>query len=244
MKSLKDIILENIQEAKTGRANRGRLENIDKLLSWMYEKDILNKGEKSKKDTLFYQYYRFYNDGDIPKGLKDDKGVTFTKYSNRERVANALESKLEEFIRKILSKYISKIDRSDYRLDQAIKDIEIPISVVGRHDVDALVTYWHKNIKDPEVLDMIKSLESEYNKLREITDKANDSYPWEGTWSNPNPKSIIMVPAVRMMKDAGIWTTDMERRWVSIKKAMDLIGTKLENIKTSLKELKKLKAVS
>ena len=56
MKTLKQFL----SEAKTGRANRGRLENIDKLLSWMYTKDILNKGEKSKKDTLFYQYYRFY----------------------------------------------------------------------------------------------------------------------------------------------------------------------------------------
>lgn len=176
--------------------------------------------------------------------MKDDKGVVFTKYSNREKVAEALEAKLEEFIRKILSKYISKIDRSDYRLDQAINDIQTPISVVYRYDVEALVTYWHKNIKDPEVLDMIKSLESEYNKLKEITDKANDSHPWEDTWSNPNPKTIRMVPAVGMMKDAGIWTADMERRWVSIKKAMNLIGTKLENIKTSLEELKKLKVVS
>ena len=63
-------IMENFREmfleAEPLRAWNNKLKSIDDLMSWMYDKDILNKGEKSDKDRIFRQYYRYYNDGDFP----------------------------------------------------------------------------------------------------------------------------------------------------------------------------------
>lgn len=232
---------EYLNEAKAMRAWGGKLKQVDKLLSWMYDKDILNKGEKSKKDSLFNQYYRYYNDGDFPRGLKDEQGYVLSKYSHAETIQKSLEAKIEDFIKKVLAKYMDKIDRKDFRIDQGLADITTVIDVASRFDVHALTKYWHKNVKDADTLAMIKDLETKYDQLQTITKTANDSHKWEKEFGNP--QNTTMVFRKDKMKEAGIWSSEMETMWKSIQADMIKITTKLKNIKSALEELKTLKAL-
>lgn len=232
---------EYLSEAKAMRAWGGKLKQVDKLLSWMYDKDILNKGEKNKKDSLFNQYYRYYNDGDFPRGLKDEQGYVLSKYSHAETIQTALEAKIEDFIKKVLAKYMDKIDRKDFRIDQGLADIETVIDVSARFDVHSLTKYWHKNVKDADTLAMIKELETKYDQLEAITKTANDAHKWENKYDNP--QNTMMGSRKTVMTTAGIWTSEMETMWKVIQTEMIKITTKLKNIKSALEELKTLKAL-
>lgn len=101
----------NPRNTKVRRAWNNRLEGINNLLSWLYETDVLNKGEKGKKDSIFRQYYRYYNDGDTPRGV-------LTKYKipghASDLVEKYLEQYVEDFICTILNKYKGKFDKKAY----------------------------------------------------------------------------------------------------------------------------------
>jgi len=99
------------QKTKVHRAWNNKLKGINNLLFWMYETDVLNKGEKAKKDSIFRQYTRYYNDGDAPRGV-------LTKYKvgpyDTLNVELKLEQYLEDFICLILNKYRGKYDKTEY----------------------------------------------------------------------------------------------------------------------------------
>jgi len=99
------------QNTKVQRAWNNRLSGINNLLYWMYATDVLNKGEKAKKDSIFRQYYRFYNDGDTPRGVLRKYGISAY---NTKVVANRLEQYLEDFVCSILDKYKGKYDKTAY----------------------------------------------------------------------------------------------------------------------------------
>ena len=82
----------------SGRAWSGKLSNIDNLLSWMYDKGILNKSEQGEKDRKFREYYRWYNDGDRPSGLTGSDAD----------IESYLERSIDDFIKKVLTKYAGK----------------------------------------------------------------------------------------------------------------------------------------
>jgi len=94
---------------KVGRGWSNKLDRIDSLIGWMYDEDILNMTEKKKKDTVFYSYYRYYNDGDIPGGL------------GRYNAARGIEERLNKFISHILTKYKGKYSRQDFYAAQQAK---------------------------------------------------------------------------------------------------------------------------
>jgi len=156
-----------LNEVKARRAWSGKLKRIDKLLAWMYDNDILNKGEKNKKDTLFNKYYRYYNDGDFPKGLKDKDGNAVYKGMQGKYVEEALEYQLEEYMKKVLSKYSSKIDKVKFKNDEIIDTID---------DIFFNLKYLHidmayKNLKDSNDL-QVKALVFHLNKKYNIIQKA------------------------------------------------------------------------
>lgn len=219
--------INELNEAKAGRAWNGRLGKIDSLLAWMYDKDILNKGEKAKKDSIFRKYYRYYNDGDFPKGVKDENGETIYKGMNPDYVENALENQLDEFIKKILSKYFNKIDRGMFKIDTGIDKIETVIGVADDFDVHGLVTYWKKDVSDKNVLSLINNLEKSYSKLHSDMDKID-----------PNNSNMSMGYRINNM---GAITPGVKSQWKDLKKQMIEISTLLMNIKTALVKLKKLK---
>lgn len=110
-------------EFLTEASNPGRLgskmKNIDDLFSWLYDKDILTQTDKNKKDSLFRKYYRYYNDGDFPRGVK---GVT--RWDHPTDIAKALEDQAEEFIKYVLAKYVGRYDRNDFKISKYKKQLD------------------------------------------------------------------------------------------------------------------------
>jgi hypothetical protein len=161
---------ESIDEAKAGRAWEGKIKNIDNLLSWMYDKGIMGKGDMGAKDSLFRQYYRYYNDGDFPGSLKS-RG--FNSYMPAEKIAAALEELIEDYIKKILSKYSGKFTRSDFHYDMLLKDLNLLKDLLKREDVYALINYWTKEIdvKDTEFQALLQQLKEEYKIADEAANK-------------------------------------------------------------------------
>lgn len=232
MELLKEM-LELHEASEARRAWNGNLKNIDALMSWMYEKDILTATDKKAKDTVFYQYYRYYNDGDMPAALKR-KG--YNRFMGKERVEKALEEYLEEFIKKMLSKYLPKVDRTEFRLDRAIKSLSTVQGVAKDDDAHGLLTYWLKTVKindeAGELAKLVSSLDGVYKKLRSIVDAADKS------------KSNTVVSYARtVMKKDKTWTADMEREYAEMSELCQKIGNFIGNVIAGFEKLKKLHAI-
>ncbi len=141
------------------RAWNGKLQKIDELLMWMYDKDVLNKGEKAQKDSLFHKYYRYYNDGDYPRGMK---------YKGKNYIEKNLEDSLDAFIKKILTKYMRNISRKEFRRNMFEEKTEFLIKLTKDQDYYSLCNYWVKDCKDKKIVEMIKDLKKEYNIVNEM----------------------------------------------------------------------------
>lgn len=85
--------------------NRG-LNRIDRFLQSVY-KDM-TKADQKKKDTSFRRYYRYYNDGDTPRGLRYPSGFSVSKYDPEWRIEEVLERNVNEVMSYLLSKYWKK----------------------------------------------------------------------------------------------------------------------------------------
>jgi len=228
------LIKELLTEASVPqRAWSGKLKKVDALLSWMYDKDILNKGEKAKKDQIFSAYYRFYNDGDMPAALKI-RGLS--KYSKSEEVEMALEEYLEAFIKSTLTKYLPKIDRTEFRLDKAIKDLDDVIDVASRNDVHGLLTYWLKTVKlndeDSALKAMVDTLDEQYKALKEEADEAD-----------PKSNNTVMSYRIEKMKEDKKWNKSLQKKWDAMTVTMAGITQFLKNVQTSIKDVKKQRLV-
>lgn len=90
---------------KTRRGWNGKLSNLDGILSWMYSTDILTQTDKNAKDHIINKYYRYYNDGDKPRGFAREREQVIETY---------LENLLTDFIRHMIRKYAKKVNRQDY----------------------------------------------------------------------------------------------------------------------------------
>lgn len=227
---LKEIY--SLQEAKPVRAWNGKLKNIDELLRWMYNADILTKGEKNNKDKIFNQYYRYYNDGDMPAALKT-KG--FSKYSDPKKVEAALEEYLETFVKSILSKYMAKIDRSEFRVDVTLENLSTVLTVAERYDAEALVNYWLKKVK-------IEDNDSTLKKLVDTLSQQVTELKAEAAAADPATKGKILFYVRKEFADT-IWTKSMETKWRKITETIDEIIVFIENLCTSLRDIKKQKLI-
>lgn len=160
------------------RAWDGRLKKINQLIQWLYEKKIMNAGERKEWDKVVRNYYRYYNDGDAPRIIK---GVS--KYTPANEIEPALEEKLEEFIKKVLSKYQGKYNRTDFRLDTAISKAQQVIKVCDTSDEyfsSTSVIYWIKDAFDTnneEIKELLTVFEEAIKKFKEEVSKVVPSYP-------------------------------------------------------------------
>ena len=154
--------------SKPRRGWSGKLSRIDALLAWMYDKGILTKGEKAEKDKIFRQYYRYYNDGDLPGAMRKQghsliKKGKYSKGMDQDG-EEALEKYLEAFIKKILGKYMSKIDRSEFRIDKAIGDLTTAKRVASDGYHKDVVKYWIDKVKikdeGGQLANLVSSLEN------------------------------------------------------------------------------------
>jgi hypothetical protein len=145
-----------------GRAWSGKLKNIDELMAWMYDNDILNKGEKDKKDSIFRQYYRYYNDGDAPRGVLRKYGVSMYQSS---LVEEKLEEYLSDFISAMLKKYCPKIDRQDFYIDRRISRLNIVLGRAKEFDADG-IQYWVKKTNNKMLKTEAEKIASIYSRVR------------------------------------------------------------------------------
>lgn len=170
MKSLTQHINEAL---KPGRAWSGKLKNLDNLMSWMYDEDILSKGEKKKKDSLFRQYYRWYNDGDLPslaRSLGISKGMVYNGSWAEGKIEEALEEKVTEFIKSILTKYAGKIDRQQFNIDTYIEEVQSVIRAIDDNDVSTTFKYFNEqvNITDTTYQKLVNDAEKQFAEFKNI----------------------------------------------------------------------------
>lgn len=90
----------------------GKFRNIDGWLQFIYDK--MSEGDKKRKDSHWHRYYRYYNDGDFPSGLKDENGGYITKWTNKEKVERVLNKSIEDDARYFIKKYMKSEDREKF----------------------------------------------------------------------------------------------------------------------------------
>ena len=184
----------------------------------MYSKGILTKSEQSQKDSIFRQYYRWYNDGDFPRGLSS-KGIS--KGMGDEQVEKALEEMVEEFMKKILNKYTGKYDRREFHIDTLLGDLYTLENIVAGHQVNdetrdepdpyGLLNYWGKKINtgDSEFEKLLGELRPLYDDVSKATDKA---LPGKGGYT--------IAWRRHLAKEAASWTPELEKKYSKMKEHM------------------------
>jgi len=223
---------EFINEAKKGRAWSGKINQIDGLMSWLYDKDILGKGEKNKKDSIFRQYYRYYNDGDFPRALSS-KGIG--KYNHPDQIENALEELLDDFIKKILTKYLPKINRTEFRYDQALSELKSLKGAIDDDNWHGVTNYWGKRTKvdSPEFNKLLSTLEKEYVSYKKSVDdhmKTLDLSKY-GEYSFEQPSSNHSIKSNReKMKGKGDWPKNLEKGYQNLEDITREMGYKVNDV--------------
>jgi hypothetical protein len=226
-----------------GRAWSGKIKNIDNLMSWMYDKGIINKGEQAEKDRVFREYYRYYNDGDIPRGLSG---------MSKESVELHIEKKVEEFIKKVLAKYTGKYDRRDFRIDTLLGDLYTLSAITGGRDSGAsepdaygLLNYWGKNIKtgNSEFEKLLGELRPIYDDAKkaanDIVDKETENglFKDAASYSIPGNSTGLAFQRQRL-KDLKVWSSDAEKKYMKMKDHMLKMNSILLNVIEAANKLK------
>jgi len=226
----------SINETKPGRAWEGKLNKIDELLSWMYDKGILTQTEKKKKDSLFHKYYRYYNDGDFPRGLKNTSAKDYetAKYYRKydpskaketeEQIELELEEQLEAFIKKILTKYLPKINRKEFHRDSVMSGYDLVLDILKRHDVNG-IRHWLNAIPDDTSsldLDKLFDLYKQYNE--QVKDIPADSWGTLGgkTFISGKKKAMETKPELEpLIKEIESTMDDMYDQVLLMKQAAE-----------------------
>lgn len=218
------------EAAHPRRAWNGKLEKIDKLLAWMYDKDILSKGDKKRKDSIFNAYYRYYNDGDFPRILST-RG--FNKYQDQTKIETALENIIDEFFKEMLTKYLPKVDRTVYRLDQTLSTIDSAIHSANSAD-DLYLTRFADDLKlgdDSLVKLFLEKLSEESADLEEVLDAVS-----------PNTKRYTTAYRIAHMKEDpvkyGKLTSDIAAKHDSVVKLCKKIGKLLGYMKETVEKVR------
>jgi hypothetical protein len=219
-------VSELFEASKPGRAWNNKLSKIDKLMAWMYDKNILSKTDKERKDRVFYQYYKYYNDGVIPGYLKN-KG--FSKYSNKNELETELEKHLEDFIKEMLSKYLPKVDRKDFRIDNTIDILNRILESAENHDPHGLITYWYKKYKkyDEGFLNQIDEIRKKYDIVKSKLDS-----------ESPDTSNMVLSYRVDKMKKDKTITPESKKLVNDLYMSMDSLGVYVKNLIRSLEDIK------
>lgn len=229
-----------IEAVKPRRAWSGRISHLDKLLAWMYDKNILNKTDQARKDTLFRSYYRYYNDGEFPRVLSP---LGYNKWMSDEKIEAALEELIEEFIKKILSKYAGKYSRRDFRYDQYIDQLD---NVIGNIDhsngTDShSINYFLNEIANPdeELIKLNGDLQSyrkqlatklaKVSEMPEVKEIMEKNYVSSLTGYVPNYVKGIL---------GKYWTQDLEAILKKMQQVSYKMKDKLLKVKEAAKKLK------
>lgn len=230
-KSLKNIgaAYQEINEETKPRRGWNHMKKIDELLAWMYTKNILTKGEKAQKDSLFRQYYRYYNDSDYPR-LLVSKGIS--KWQPKDIIERHLEMALDDFVKRILAKYMPNIDRTAFRLDMAASSLESLKSACASLDAYAIINYYAKKIKGDSderetLLGQVDELKVIYTQLRINMDAAS-----------PENKNYTASWARTKMQKSGKWTPALEDEYQKMAKFIKTIEITVIDLETAITKAK------
>lgn len=226
------LVKELFEASRPGRAWSGKIKKIDDLLAWMYDKDILTATDKKEKDRIFYAYYRYYNDGDLP-GFLRVKGVS---KHDTQRVEEELEKYLEAFIKKMLAKYLPKIDRTEFRYDTILKNLETVKNVAKRNDSYGLLEYWLKKVK-------IKDEDGTLAKLVNELQKYHDSLKDKIKSASSEHSNKILSAAREYMKKDKTWTKDMEKDYIEVSDLCSKVANFISSLMSGISKLKALHAL-
>ncbi len=78
----------------------GKYDRVTKMV----EELPLNKTDRKKQITVYRRYYRYFNDGDFPRGLKLPYGIA----THPRIVREILEKETIKFLKDMIRKYKSK----------------------------------------------------------------------------------------------------------------------------------------
>jgi hypothetical protein len=219
-----------------GRAWSGKIKNIDDLLSWMYDKGVLTKAEQATKDSKFREYYRWYNDGDTPRGLNGMSDAKIEEY---------LERSIEDFIKTVLSKYAGKYDRRSFQFDKLLSEYytiqgnlkgseSMGRDKVFDYDINSFIYFYDKLGKvEPEFDKLVVDLKKQFEDFSKDADKAIEDYrkanPDIKSYEGPSTNKIFNAK-IEDMKNADILTPAIEKKAEAIRKTCDTLYVILGNV--------------
>jgi hypothetical protein len=241
IKTFESFSEESIDEASVpGRAWSGKLENLDKLFSWLYSKGIMSKREQASKDSIFRQYYRWYNDGDFPRAIAG----TVSRYDRKEVIETALEAAIEKFMKQILNKYTGKYDRREFHIDTLLGDLKTLQDVVDRVDTHGLLNYWGKkiNTNDSEFEKLLGELRPLHDDLVNSANAVIDAEKKDGVYKDaPSyeiPTNLIISAKRERMKEAGAWTDALEKKYQKVEDQAKQMSAILVNVIEGAEKIK------
>lgn len=211
---------------KTGRAWNGKLANIDELLIWMYD-NVMTTTDQNQKSAIFRRYYRYYNDGDMPRG-KD-----FYSRNPLHSIEDILELQVEKFIKRMLKKYHGKYSRQEFMKYKKQKNYQTIVNMAERYDVSSL-DYFGKNIKDEKILEMIseitdldKDIRVKTRALIDIESKNKPDLRWCMNHITSSQMSSLENQNVEIPED-------IKLEWKNIKLLSDKIKSSAELCKANI----------
>jgi hypothetical protein len=255
IKGFQDFVYESVQNdtlyeaSYSGRAWSGKIRNIDNLMSWMYDKGILNKGEQAEKDRKFREYYRWYNDGDLPETLLGDDDYPMNGMSDA-KVEEYLEKSIEGFIKKVLAKYAGKYDRKDFRIDTLLGDLYTLQNIVGgdkniEPDPYGLLNYWGKkiNVNDSEFEKLLGQLKPLYDAAKKAANDIVNKETKDGVFKDERAYNIpgdntTIAYQRRRLQELKVWTPDAEKKYEKMIDLMRKMSEILANVIEATKRMK------
>lgn len=95
----------------------GKLSNIDGWECFIY--DRMSDTDKTRKNKINHRYHRYYNDGDFPRGLKQENGDPVYKwmdksFTGRRIIETALEKTVEDNAKYMIRKYMTPENRQEF----------------------------------------------------------------------------------------------------------------------------------
>ena len=150
-------------------------------------------------------------------------------------IEDALEELLDEFIKKILTKYLPKINRTEFRYDQALSELTSLKGAIDDDNWNGIIKYWGKRTKvdSPVFNNLLANLEKEYVPYKKSVDDhiATLDLSKYGEYSFEQPSSNHSIKSNReKMKGKGDWPKNLEKGYQRLEDITRKMGYKVNDV--------------
>ena len=214
------------ERSRNGRAWSGKLEKINDLINWMIDKNIVNQRDREQWSNVVHQYYRYYNDGDIPEGLEGWSADTIESY---------LEERLENKIKEILSNYQGKYNRADFNVDNAISKTKQVLYTADFEDQyyssKSVLYFAEKNLNtaDERVKELLANLKKASQAFRDEVAVVLGKYP-----------NLVEGAVIATLKKDGKMNDKLEQAAKQLKQATDEVAAYCKDLLTMYEKADKV----